>query len=76
MPNSTQVKISVLDQFSPDVLGIFWITNEDLNRDLSNFEDFNYLFDGLISQYLYRSENWLSDLKTRHPFFIFRALKT
>ena len=139
MPNSTQVKISVLDQFSPDVLGIFWITNEDLNRDLSNFEDFNYLFDGLISQYIYgqettsdkhahifftenynskiflahlrtrdltkskiaadiddqiallqasntknkiiyvldrTSENWLSDLKTRHPFFIFRALKT
>ena len=139
MPNSSQVKLSVLDQFTPDVLGIFWITLEDLDRDLSNFADFNYLFDGLISQYIYvpestsdkhahifftenyndkiflahlrtrdllkskistdideqlsilkasKSENkiiyvldktpddWLTDLKNRHPDFDFRTLKT
>lgn len=67
MSNSTRVKLSVLDQFTPDVLGIFWITREDLNRDLSNFEDFNYLFDGLISQYIYGSDA-TSD-KHAHIFF-------
>ncbi len=67
MPNSTRVKLSVLDQFTPDVLGIFWITSEDLNRDLSNFEDFNYLFDGLISQYIYGQETTTD--KHAHIFF-------
>ncbi|MBP7845735.1 MAG: hypothetical protein KA116_13090 [Proteobacteria bacterium] len=44
---------SVIDQFTPEILGVFWITNEELSRNLSGFDDFNYLFDGLISQYLY-----------------------
>jgi hypothetical protein len=43
----------VIDQFTPDILGVFWITNEELSRDLLGFDEFNYLFDGLISQYLY-----------------------
>ena len=67
MPNSTRVKLSVLDQFTPDVLGIFWITRENLNRDLLNFEDFNYLFDGLISQYIYGQDLALD--KHAHIFF-------
>jgi hypothetical protein len=67
MPNSTRAKLSVLDQFTPDVLGIFWITREDLSRDLSHFEDFNYLFDGLISQYLYGQETAID--KHAHIFF-------
>ena len=44
---------SVIDQFTPDILGLFWITEEELTRDLEGFDEFNYLFDGLISQYLY-----------------------
>lgn len=44
---------TVIDQFTPEILGMFWITNEDLSRDLLGFDEFNYLFDGLISQYLY-----------------------
>lgn len=44
---------TVIDQFAPDILGVFWITNEELSRDLLGFDEFNYLFDGLISQYLY-----------------------
>jgi hypothetical protein len=67
MPNSTRAKLSVLDQFTPDVLGIFWITASDLNRDLAAFEDFNYLFDGLISQYLYGQE--ITTSKHAHIFF-------
>jgi hypothetical protein len=49
---SPELKV-VLDLFTPDVLGVLWITNEELNRDLPAFSEFNYLFDGLISQYLY-----------------------
>lgn len=67
MSNSTRAKLSILDQFTPDVLGIFWITASDLNRDLAAFEDFNYLFDGLISQYLYGQENHSE--KHAHIFF-------
>lgn len=67
MPNSTRANLSVLDQFTPDVLGIFWLTREDLSRDLSHFEDFNYLFDGLISQYLYGQETAID--KHAHIFF-------
>lgn len=67
MPNNTRVKLSVLDQFTPDVLGIFWITREDLDRDLAQFEDFNYLFDGLISQYIYGLEATTD--KHAHIFF-------
>lgn len=67
MPTSTRTKLSILDQFTPSVLGIFWITASDLNRDLAAFEDFNYLFDGLISQYLYGQENTSS--KHAHIFF-------
>lgn len=49
---STHLK-SVIDQFTPEILGAFWITDEELSRELLGFDEFNYLFDGLISQYLY-----------------------
>jgi hypothetical protein len=49
---SPELKI-VIDLFTPDVLGVLWITKQELNRDLPAFSEFNYLFDGLISQYLY-----------------------
>lgn len=44
---------SIVDQFTPDILGVFWISNEELSLDLLGFDEFNYLFDGLLSQYLY-----------------------
>lgn len=43
---------SVLDQFVPDVLGCFWVSDKGLARDLPGFDEFNYLFDGLLSQYI------------------------
>lgn len=58
---------TILDQFTPEVLGIFWLTRDDLCRELIGFEDFNYLFDGLISQYLYGQEN--SSAQHAHIFF-------
>lgn len=67
MYKSQKSVLSILDQFTPEVLGIFWLTRDDLSRDLIGFEDFNYLFDGLISQYLYGQEN-LSD-QHAHIFF-------
>lgn len=44
---------NIIDQFTPEILGVFWLTDDELNRNLSGFNEFNYLFDGLISQYLY-----------------------
>jgi hypothetical protein len=59
--------VTILDQFTPQVLGIFWFTPESLNRDLPEFDSFNYLFDGLISQYLYGQE----DQKDKHTHIFF-----
>jgi len=57
MPSNLEKKLkNVLDQFTPDILGAIWISNEELSRDLLGFDEFNYLFDGLISQYLYGQE--------------------
>lgn len=67
MHTSQRPPLSILDQFTPEVLGIFWITRDDLNRELLGFDDFNYLFDGLISQYLYGQE--ISSDKRAHIFF-------
>jgi hypothetical protein len=52
----TTTSTSILDQFTPHVLGMFWFTQEELGRDLLGFDDLNYLFDGLISQYIYGNE--------------------
>lgn len=67
MSNNTKAIVSIIDQFTPDVLGIFWVTQEALSLDLSNFEEFNYLFDGLISQYVYGQE--ANSDKHAHIFF-------
>jgi hypothetical protein len=50
LPNNLK---TVIDKFTPEILGMFWITDDELNRELLGFDEFNYLFDGLISQYLY-----------------------
>lgn len=67
MNTTDRTNLSILDQFTPEVLGAFWITREDLARELVGFDDFNYLFDGLISQYLYGQENHQD--KHSHIFF-------
>jgi len=67
MHKGQKSNLSILDQFTPEVLGIFWITRDDLDRELIGFEDFNYLFDGLISQYLYGQEN----LSSQHAHIFF-----
>ena len=57
MPSNIESNLkTVVDQFTPNIIGVFWITNEELSRDLLGFDEFNYLFDGLISQYLYGQE--------------------
>lgn len=62
---------SIVDQFTPDILGVFWVTNEELSLDLLGFDEFNYLFDGLLSQYLYgQKENENNpDLNKANVFF-------
>ncbi len=67
MYKSQRPALSILDQFTPEVLGMFWITRDDLGRELIGFDDFNYLFDGLISQYLYGQEN--NSNQHAHIFF-------
>ncbi len=54
--NSSSNLKSVIDLFTPDVLGAFWITDEELTTNLLGLDEFNYLFDGLISQYLYAQD--------------------
>lgn len=44
---------SLVDLVTPETIGLFWITNSSLNRELKGFEEINYLFDGLISQFLF-----------------------
>ena len=54
MPSNLESNLkTVIDLFTPDILGVLWITTEELSRDLLGFDELNYLFDGLISQYLY-----------------------
>lgn len=58
-----------MDQFTPEILGAFWITDKELSRDLSGFDEFNYLFDGLISQYLYGQTTEKRSLPRANIFF-------
>ena len=60
---------SVMDQFTPGILGAFWITENALSRELHGFDEFNYLFDGLLSQYLYGQSLEKSELPRANIFF-------
>ena len=51
------------DQFTPEIVGVLWISDNELSLNLKGFEEFNYLFDGLLSQYLYGEES-KNNLKT------------
>lgn len=57
----------ILDLVSPYVFGILWVTKSELKRELPAFNELNYLFDGLISQYLYGSDT--HHPKKTHMFF-------
>lgn len=52
MPNKIDPSI-LIDQVTPEIIGIFWLTSSSLDRSLTGFDQFNYLFDGLLSQFLY-----------------------
>ncbi len=43
----------LLDHVTPEVIGIFWLTSKPLDRALLGFDQLNYLFDGLLSQFIY-----------------------
>lgn len=45
--------LNIIDHVTPDIIGIFWITTSALDRKLAGFDQFNYLFDGLLSQFIY-----------------------
>lgn len=72
-----QVQRHFIDQFTPEKIGIFWLTPSALNPEMANFHNFNYLCDGLISQ-LISQENEMAKQKANlflgqnfsRPFFI------
>jgi hypothetical protein len=54
----------LVEKITPDIKGVLWITQEDLSLDLNGFNQFNYLFDGLISEYIIETKN-VSELKSK-----------
>lgn len=65
--NSSQIPL-IIDLFTPEILGAFWITEKKLSRDSVGFNEFNYLFDGLISLHIYGQENSLNEIN-KNSFF-------
>ena len=59
----------VTDQFTPEIIGILWISNDELGLNLKGFEEFNYLFDGLLSLYLYGEESKNTKKSDTNIFF-------
>jgi hypothetical protein len=57
---------NTLDQFTPEIIGLFWMTPESLSRSLPFFSELNYLFDGLISEFLFEREK---ESEQAHIFF-------
>lgn len=55
MSNKEAAK-TLTDLATPEIVGIFWITTRGLDRSLEGFDQLNYLFDGLLSQFLYGEE--------------------
>lgn len=55
MPDHDNSKI-LIDLVTPEVMGVFWITKSPLRRSLAGFDQLNYLFDGLISQFVASEE--------------------
>lgn len=53
---SNETSKTLTDLVTPEIVGIFWITTKPLDRSLRGFDQLNYLFDGLLSQFLYGEE--------------------
>lgn len=43
---------SVRDQIHSDALGVIWLTQGPLSMDQKAFYEFNYIFDGLLGEFL------------------------
>jgi translation initiation factor IF-1 len=63
-----KVKTTILNHLTPEILGVFWVTDEDLVKRPQNFETFDYLLDGLLTCYYQNyKDNEISDGKN---FFV------
>ncbi len=49
--------INLQDHIKTNTAGIIWITKEKLSHKLNLYNDLNYFFNGLITQYLKTSKN-------------------
>lgn len=56
----------ILDQFTPDILGLFWISPDSFSSTMPSFDEINYLFDGLISEFLFKR---VKESDQAHIFF-------
>ncbi len=48
----TRPSNKILDQISSDAAGVIWISEGPIDLKVDFFDEFNYLFDGLLSQFL------------------------
>lgn len=46
----------ILDKISSNAIGVIWICQGPIDLNLDFYEDFNYLFDGLLTQFLTNNE--------------------
>jgi len=47
---------NLLSSITPDIGAIFWITDKPLTAGIENYNDFDYIYDGLISHYLFENK--------------------
>jgi len=63
---------------TPEVLGLFWLTNDDLIKKPKYFHSIDYLLDGLLTNYLNieqqnefsRQKKFFVSSSFGHPFFV------
>lgn len=48
---------NLLHKITPDIGAIFWITDKPLTSELNLYNDFDYIYDGLISHYLFENKS-------------------
>lgn len=54
--------MNIGQKLTPDISGIFWFTEENINQRPGNFNDLDYIFDGLLSKNLSDKEGTLPSL--------------
>lgn len=47
---------NLLSSITPDIGAIFWITDKPIAVGLEHYNDFDYVYDGLISHYLFENK--------------------